>query len=227
MSAADGMSVTDLGQRCTEETHKFNRQRAYDPQYCFELFRRALGAANSEALTFIYQIYQRQVLSWVYSHGSFSQTGEDAEFFAYQALTNFYFALRGDRIERFTSLPQVMSYLKACVHTSVMQYRRDQKVDMNRSIDGIPEQALLPDLNIRLNMEELWQHIETLLPDPRDQMLARYTLIQGLRPREIVRDFPDLWQSEREISVATFRIRRILRRDGLLQRRHKNSEDLN
>ncbi|NOK59899.1 MAG: hypothetical protein GFH27_549291n91 [Chloroflexi bacterium AL-W] len=227
MSAADGMSVNDLGQRCTEETHKFNRRVNYDPQYCFELFRRALGTSDSEALTFLWQIYERQVVSWVYSHGSFKHTGEEAEFFAHQALINFYFALRGDKMDRFTSLQRVLAYLKACVHTAVMQYIRDQKADMNRSINGVEEQSLTPDLHIRLDMVETWQRVEILLPDHRDRVLAHCILVQRLKPREIVKEFPDLWQNEREISVASFRIRRILRRDGSLQRRYENSDDLN
>ena len=43
--------------------------------------------------------------------------------------------------------------------------------------------------------------------------------LQDLKPRQIIAAYPSIWQSEREISVALYRVRRALRNDPELQRR--------
>ncbi|HEY3229259.1 MAG TPA: sigma-70 family RNA polymerase sigma factor, partial [Roseiflexaceae bacterium] len=79
MTSLAGLSLDNLTQRCVDETEKFNRHQPNDPQFCFELLRRALAEGISEAFTRVYQVYERQVLRWVYSHSRFEQTGESAD----------------------------------------------------------------------------------------------------------------------------------------------------
>ena len=126
MSVA-ALSIDELAQRCAAETDKFTRRETSDPQFCFELLRRALAEESGEAFTRVVQVYERQLIAWVYSHSRFQYTGESAEFFAGAALRQFYFALRGAKFGRFPSLAQVLAYLKLCVHTAIAQYIRDQQ----------------------------------------------------------------------------------------------------
>ncbi len=213
------LSVDALAQRCAEETDKFNHRQPNDAQYCFELMRRALAEGSADAFTLIYQVYERQVLSWVYSHSRFAQTGEDADYFAGAALRTFYFALRGPKFDKFPSLPQVLSYLKLCVHTAIAQYIRDQQPTATTPIDEVGEIAHTPDLGTRADAADLWAYICRLLPDERDRLLARYAFMQDLKPRQIVAANPTQWRDEREVSVALYRIRRMLRGDPELLRR--------
>ncbi len=213
------LSVDALAQRCAEETDKFNHRLPHDAQFCFELLHRALGEGSSEAFTRVYQIYERQVLGWVYSHSRFAQTGEDADFFAGAALRTFYFALRGPKFDKFPSLPQVLAYLKLCVHTAIAQYIRDQQPTQTTPIDAVGDLAHTPDLGTRADAADLWAYICQLLPDERDRELARYVFMQDLKPRQIVSSYPTQWRDEREVSVALYRIRRILRADPELSSR--------
>jgi hypothetical protein len=219
MDSVASLSVDDLAMRCAHETDQFNHRQASDPRFCFELLRRALAEGSPDAFTLVYQTYERQVTNWVYSHPKFEQTGESAEFFAAHALRSFYFALRGPKFERFPSLPQILSYLKLCVHTAVVQYLRDQQPQITTPLLDTHTLAYHPDLDTHAVAAELWQHICSLLPDERDRMLARLVFVQGLRPREIVAALPTYWRDEREISVTLYRIRRTLRNDAELQRR--------
>lgn len=213
------LPVDDLAQRCAEETEKFNRRRPHDPQFCFELLRRALAEGAPDAFSRVYQVYERQVLSWVYAHSRFAHTGESAEFFASAALSAFYFALQGAKFDRFPTLPQVLLYLKLCVHTAIAQYLRDQQPAATLPLDDVSAAvAHIPDLGARAEAGELWGQICRLLPDERDRALARYVFLQDLKPRQIVAAYPAQWSSEREVSVALYRIRRILRGDGDLRR---------
>ncbi|HEX6288519.1 MAG TPA: hypothetical protein VFZ66_04970 [Herpetosiphonaceae bacterium] len=218
MAFLSSMSNDDLAQRCAEETEKFNSRQENDPTYCFELMRRALADESDEAFTRIYQIYERQVLNWVYSHNRFTQTGESADFFATSAMRTFYFALRGEKFSKFPSLPQTLSYLKMCVHTAIAQYLRDQQPNASMPLGEMSDVPHTPDLGGRIDAAELWTHICRLLPDDRDQLLARCVFLLDLKPRQIVTEHPTQWRNEREVSVALYRIRRVLRNDAMLQR---------
>ncbi|MCG8352995.1 MAG: hypothetical protein MI924_34965 [Chloroflexales bacterium] len=217
MSSAD-LSTDDLAHRCLEETEKFNRRQESDDQFCFELWRRAFVDVKSDAFTHLFQIYTRSVTNWVYSHSRFEQTGEDADFFAQAALRKFYFALRGEKFKKFAGLPQILSYLKRCVHTEIMQYLRDQRPIEHKPLDVASGVVVTPDLDTSTNLQEIWACVEQLLPDERDRFLARLVFAQDLKPRQIIMAYSGIWQHEREVTLTIYRIRRLLRNDSRLRR---------
>lgn len=218
MQAAAELPMDILAQRCAEETEKYRRQQVSDPQYCFELFRRALADENPDAFTQIYLVYERQVLAWVYGHTHFIETSESAEYFAGGAMRSFYFSVRGAKFAGFSSLPALLAYLKLCVHTSIMQYLRDQRRLPSTSIDEVLGLAETPDLDEPLHADELWAHICWLLPESHDQLLARCSFIYGFKPREIHAAYPTIWAGAREVSVALYRIRSVLRNSPQIRR---------
>jgi hypothetical protein len=218
MSLANSFSLDDLTQRCASETEKFNRREPSDARFCFELLRRALADGLSDAFTRVYQIYERQVLIWVHSHSGFVRSGESADYFVSTAWSAFYFALRGPKFDSFPSLPQVLAYLKLCVHTAIAQYLRDQEPVPTMPIELAPHVAHLPDLGTRIAASELWRQIEQLLTDPHDRLLARCAFVEDLKPRQIVKAYPAYWKDEREVSIDLYRIRRLLRSDPDLRR---------
>ncbi len=213
------LSIDELALRCAEETDKFGRRLPNDAQYCFELLRRALAETSDEAFTSVSRIYERQITNWVYSHTRFAQTGETADYFVQAAIRTFYFALRGPKFDRFPSLPQVLAYLKLCVHTAIAQYVRDQQPRPDAPLDEVAEVAETPDLGMRADLVELWQYICSLLNEERDQLLARCVFMLDLKPSQIVKLYPGRWDNEREVSVSLYRIRRQLRNDAGLRTR--------
>jgi hypothetical protein len=193
------------------------RREISDPQYCFELLRRALVDAASDALTHVYRIYEPLVLSWVHKHERFIQTGEEASYFASMALKNFYFALRGTKFANFQFLPQILRYLKRCVHSAIEQYLRDQQPVPDAPLENVEQVGEATPLESGLEAQELWSYILKLLPPPEDQLLARLTFVLGMKPAEIVKLHPSVWRDERQVSVALQRIRRKLRGDDTLR----------
>jgi hypothetical protein len=214
---AELIPIDHLVQRCIEETQKFSNQQSNDPQYCFELMRQALADAHPEALKHIYQIYEDLTLHWVYTHSQFEQTGENADYFAQEALNKFYFAVRGEKFSKFESLARVLSYMKMCVYTTIAQYIRDHQPAFYTSLDAVKDIEYTENFEAKIVSSELWQHIGNLLPDEKDRQLMYWTFVQGYRPAELVVKQPDMWRNEREISVALQRIKRILRRDPAMQ----------
>ena len=219
-----GLAVENLATLCAEETEKFSRQQRNTTQYCFELFRRALAEGIQEAFTHIYLVYERQVLKWVYGYSRFDETGEAAEFFVNSAFNKFYFAVRGPKFERFSSVPSLLMYLKLCVHTAIAQYIRDQKQVSDVSTDDETSGVDMRDrqqeaiLDRGTQAADLWALICRLLPAPTDQLLARCVFALDMKPAEIVSAYPGRWANEREISVALYRIRRLLRQDAGMRR---------
>ena len=211
------LSLDQLAQCCSTETAKYLQRQSSDSCFGFELMRRALAEENHDAFRWVCDIYARQVRAWVHHHSKFLQTNEEADYFVNAAFTAFFCALRGERFARFSSLAPIMAYLKACIHTSIMQYLRDQQAISHASIDAATEIASSQNMDEHLQSNELWEHIATLLPDMRSRKLAYMALVQDLKPRQIVAAMPKEWYSERDVSVALYRIRQLLRNDGRLR----------
>jgi hypothetical protein len=219
-----GLPIDALATRCAEETEKFSRRQPAANEFCFELFRRALAEGVEEAFTRIYQVYERLVLNWVYRNPRFQKTGENAEYFVNSAYSKFYFAVRGPKFERFDTVSALLMYLKLCVQTAIAQYMRDHQKQTPISTDDPDNPIDAPDpqqeksLGREVDAAELWVVVCRLLPAPEDQVLARLVFTLDMKPAEIMAAYPGRWANEREISVALYRIRRLLRRDPEIRR---------
>ncbi len=211
------LSLDQLADYCITETTKYLQRQTSDSSFGFELMRRALAEENHDAFKCVCDIYARQVRAWVHYHSKFAQTNEEADYFVNAAFTAFFCALRGERFKRFSSLAPVMAYLKACIHTSIMQYLRDQQAVNHMSIDAAIDIPIIQNMDEQANSNELWEYIAKLLPDMRSRKLAYMALVQDLKPRQIVSTMPKEWYSERDVSVALYRIRHLLRNDVQLR----------
>ena len=218
MSSVQNTSLAELGRLCQEETARFSRREPTDDRYCFELLRRALRHRVDDAFSLVFRTYQPQVLAWVQRDSRFPRTGESAEYFVNQALSNFYFAVRGEKFDRFPTLQNVLSYLKVTTYSAITQFLRDHLPVASEQEDGMAQVgATDPALEQRLDAHALWEHICQLIPDERLRHLAHCVFVQEMRPREVVRAFPSLWRNEREVTVALYRVRVTLRSDSDLK----------
>ena len=107
-------------------TEAFHAGRAYDPAYCYELFRRAIEDRDDAAWAAIEQQYKRLILSWVLNRSP-GMDSEDAEAAAQDALSKFWrtLARRSEPIaERFDHVGGLLGYLKQCAVTSLIDRQR-------------------------------------------------------------------------------------------------------
>ena len=209
--------ISALAARCAEEQSRYAEGINVHSHDCFDLFRHALQEQNSAAFNAIYRTYEPQVRRWVYQHSHYPAAQEEADHFVQQSLTKFYFALRGRDFDRFEHISQVMQYLKLCVHSAIMQYWRKTQ---SRRMHQVDDESSL--LNVAVSPNFLtplaaWERIATLLPEARDQRLAHAAFAQGLKPSEIVEEFPDDWEDVQQIYSKLYRIRRVLRDDEELR----------
>ena len=212
----DDLSVNELATHCREETAKYRQRRDNDPRFCFELFRLAFAGRDDEAFTEVYRIYLPLVFYWVNRHPSFQSGGDLAEDLASDAVQRFYFAMRRGDFSRFENLPSVLQFLKRCVHTAVMYPRRKQPVTI--PLATAPHLPSGHNAEYYFQAAETWTLVEELLPEPNDRLLARLAYIQGLKPRDIVEMYPDIWETTESVRVSRYRIGRRLQRNPRLRR---------
>lgn len=211
----DNWLVTELANRCQEETRKFRRNLAHDMRYCFELFKRAFADQSSEALAAIYRIYIGLVSHWVRRHPMFSLLELPIEYFVADSMSEFVLAMHRIPFERFASLPPILAYWRKCVHTVVMTEGRKKHVPTVAIEENQP--SYKQDYAKTLESEALWARVETVLSEDKYRLLARLVYVQGLEPRKISAAYPDLWPQARNVIVDSQTMKRRLRRDLELQ----------
>jgi hypothetical protein len=222
-AAADlsGVPLPQLMEQCAEQQQLYRKLGQSDDQVCYELTRRALAEHDEDALAAFYRVYEPLVDSWVRRNPLFAQTGEDAHYFTNVVFSNFYYAANGSKFaEKFVSLAHVLAYMRSIVHSSISQYMRY----FNRSgeMTGLEpdEDLVLPDtggLEHGVNSSALWERIRKLLPNEDDFLLAKAVFQLDQKPAQIAKEYPEKWSNAREVSVALYRIRRLLREDNELQ----------
>jgi hypothetical protein len=205
------LPLDELVELCRQANHNFLHSLPYDERYPLELFRRALLVGDGDALDELHRLYFPQFLRWVRSHPAYSSTDETDENFASEAFWRFYNAVSGGRFNGFKSMGAIMTYAKLCCGTAVGQYARDHKnTDLPLLDTGLPDKG---DPLAYLHGEQLWNRICKVLRTARQRHLAYLVLVLGMKPAEIVKAYPEEWTDERSVSIALFRIRKLLRAD--------------
>jgi DNA-directed RNA polymerase specialized sigma24 family protein len=153
----------------------------------FELFRRAIVERDEAAWATIHMRYRALLTSWAYRCGASTRTYEAAADLADQALSRAWAALTPDRFAAFSSLGQLLGYLRSCVTTTVIDCVRAQASseravpDTYAGTAATPEQEVLADLS----RDELWQLVIELAATPAEQIVLVETFACDLTPRAI------------------------------------------
>ena len=109
-------ALADIADRCAQETERFFQGQSYDPQYCFELFRRAILEHDQSAWETIHARYQSLVAGWVKQHPAFESSGEEVPYFVNRAFEKIWVALTPDKFGRFSDLSSLLNAHKS-IHT--------------------------------------------------------------------------------------------------------------
>jgi RNA polymerase sigma factor (sigma-70 family) len=225
MTAFKEMTPGELAAGCRQ----VKTDAAHEP-YCFELFRRAILQKSEHCWSALYAQYSKLVVHWV------SQcTKQNAplletptEDLVADAFTAFWRAFTAEKLGQAERLAQVLSYLRACTATAVLQAKRreDRRIKQatwdQDTLDAMPdpqptnsrpEQLLMT----TLWQEKLWQIVNRCCHDERERVLARLSFISDLKPSEILEHHPDLFVDVAEIYTMRRNLKNRLWRDKELQ----------
>lgn len=225
MTALTQMTPGQLADGCRQV-----KQNNAHEVYCFELFRRAIQEKSESCWAALYTQYSKLVAYWI---GQFCKSSAPlletpAEDLVTDAFTAFWRAFTADKLSNATQLAPVLSYLKSCAATAVLQAKRREErkvkqtewkqevLDSNPSTQQVshrPEQMLLA----AMWQDQLWQIVNACCHDERERLLARLSFVSDLKPSEILERHPDLFTDVAEVYTMRRNLKNRLWRDKALQ----------
>jgi hypothetical protein len=176
--------------------------------------RLALDSDNEMA----FEYFSAAFNDWMLTQARFAcfrygVTDERDDNVASGAYSRFWQSLHG-KSSRLKDYEHGLRYLIRCARSAVLDNTKGFSVDPN----PLEDERDIPDESREDNSEELWQLIKAVITDEKDLLLVDCYILQGLKPRHILEEFPDVWRDTEEIRVNWQRVRRRLRRNGGIRR---------
>lgn len=229
-SEAVSLSLNGLSHLCQRESELFFQHRSFDPQYCFELFRRAFVEQCQEAWEYVYQQYRQLVLSWIARHPLSNTMQEEADYFLNRAFEKMWSVLNPQKFSEFPDLKSLLRYLQMCVHSVIIDYSRlneqaslledgEEPVQLAFGDPPEPDGGVENQVAHRQQAAALWQWLDQRLKTEQERVLAYGFFVMEMKPRQILDEYPGVFGSIAEIYSAKENLLDRLRRDEeLLQR---------
>lgn len=221
------MSLVGLGYRCQQQTTRFWQKLASDPQFCYELMRRALQNPNAEqskvAWGFVQRQYERQAMLWVKRHKSFPSTGREPDELAQMALAKMWvsFANNEDKFGRFPPTPDralkaLLKFMQLCIHSVIMDALRTNDPPLTSTED---ETITLPSTHDAspLEAQQLWECVQQRLKTDKERIVVDAAFVHGIKPRHIYTMHRDTFTNVKEIHRTKENVLARLRRDATLR----------
>jgi DNA-directed RNA polymerase specialized sigma24 family protein len=203
------MSLEDLGQHCSQESERFFNHQEHDPQYCYELFRRAFLHDNEFAWELIYRQYHRLVTRWVERHALYRTADEESDYFANRAFEKMWRGLTPEKFDNFPDLKSLLRYLQMCTHSVMIDYmRRKEQAILAAQVEeqevaaiggGEGKSAVEQKIFKRERRADFWQWLRQQLNSDEEYKVIHSTYVLSLQPREILELFPETFQEVQEI----------------------------
>ncbi|MBE2234629.1 MAG: sigma-70 family RNA polymerase sigma factor [Anaerolinea sp.] len=219
------LTVAGLSHRCAQETAAFFQRASYDPAFCYELFRRALLERNQRAYDCLYSQYQPLVAGWVERHPGFPSAGEEVQYFVNRAFEKMWHALTPQKFSHFADLKALLSYLKLCTHSVVIDHARARQHLL--LLDEEPSDAVLLDYAARgdvaeetieqAQQQEFWRLVNQRLVDEKEQTVVFGSFVLAMKPAELQVRYPHLFSDVREVYRTKQNVLDRLRRDPELR----------
>lgn len=163
----------------------------------FELFRRAVADHDDCAWTDIYVRYRGLLASWAHRAMARYPINEHYEDVVDQAFARAWLALRSEQFGRFQNLPSLLSYVRSCVTSTVIDLARSQiththaELNINHSASSTPEQAVLDELE----RQSIWQTVMAVANSEQERTVLLESFVLGLPPRQIYHNHQDMFDS--------------------------------
>jgi DNA-directed RNA polymerase specialized sigma24 family protein len=216
----NALTLAGLTHRCAQETESFFQRNAYDPAFCFELFRRAILERNQRAYECLYTQYRPMVAGWVERHPSYPGAGEEVQYFVNRSFEKLWHALTPEKFQRFPNLKALLSYLKLCTHSVVIDHAR---VRQHALVDQAHGDALLAGQPASTNVEsdavynaqqqEFWRVINRRLTNEKEQAVVFGSFVLAMKPAELQLRYAHLFSDVKDVYRTKQNVLDRLRRD--------------
>lgn len=205
------LGLQELAQECANQEALYRKlgDKASDPRFCYELFRRALVQKDEAAWSLIYQQYEPQIVRWIRQNPAFRSTGQDADYFVSEVFAKFWHAVSPQKFsQQLTRLGAILLYLKKCVASTLYSYQRTLKKESmyvaleqvnigisNPSSERPVEYSVLQ----KVDVEQLWAVIEPLLKNEQEKVVVESAFLLGKKAKQIQAEYPHLFADTKSI----------------------------
>ncbi len=217
------MSLSILAQRCKSEINKHHRGEPSDDRYCLEIFRRAMSQRDHYAWDVLQQNFSELVMGWMHRHPYHEAACriEREENYVARAFARFWRATVNNPQLEFVSLAAALRFLYASLNGAIIdELRASRPKEVSLDAAASDESRTFSRQRELVTPEpdddgEVWQIIESMLPNERERRAAFLLYYCNLKPRDIVRYCVDEFDNVQEI----YRLRR-----NILQRLQRNRD---
>jgi len=205
------MSLPVLAAQCLRELDNYRRGEPCTDTFCLELLHHAIIQGNQEAWTWVQHCFGGMVRRWLRRHPQREVTCrlESEENYVAQTFERFWQATAFNQQVEFSTLTAALQYLRASLHGAILDILRANE----RSGDAPLPEPGEPRVEDSTDSSEVWESLQAILLNPREQRLAYLLFHCGLGPREIMRFCPQEWSDIQEI----YRLRRNITKRFLLK----------
>ncbi len=154
---------------------------------------------DQEAWASLQQCLTEVVRGWLRRHPSREVAArlDSEETYVALAFERFWQATVQQQIV-FRTLSGALAYLRASLHGAILDTLRTSSRPREVSL-AEPGEAGEPYVEDRTDSNQVWEVLQSMLPNAREQRLAYLLYHCGLLPREIVRFCPQEWNDVQEI----------------------------
>lgn len=216
------LSLSDLQERCAQETMNYLKGIHEETWHCYEVFRRAIVDKVGEAWNVIDLQYRNQMRRWVEQHPRFRDFNEDPDLFVNLAFEKFWRRnFSALEFARFPNVSGLMAYLKTCVWSVIMDHwrihlRKYKVVYLEESLHWrLHAHSFQETIEKRLEQEDFWSEVRELLGDEVSYQVVYASFALNLKPDDIFKQTPKVFGNIRE--VYKIKARAILLLDRLLR----------
>jgi hypothetical protein len=201
------MRVRILVVFCQREINGHRRGEAQGIQYCLELFHRARVQHDDDALEALRQCFSGILRDWIHRHPQKEVLCrfESEEYYTALAFERFWQAAMHLEDLEFGILTVALAYLQSSLNAVILDalrtYAQSSKVAFLET-DDTGEPVVENDEN----GGALWEIMQRMLPNEREQRMAYLLFHCCLQPWEIVRSNPQEFSDVQEVA----RLRRVI-----------------
>ncbi len=215
--------IGNLALQCRKEESWFRSGRDTATGACRELFRLAIVHQSQQAWRAIHEQYHAQLLRWASSNQA------AAEDIVQEAWMKFIHSVTPERFPRFASIGALMSFLKCCVKSVLIDRARVKEREQialeawgygegDVTYQGNPSSpaGIINDIVHQQFAEDVYDHLN----DDEERLVIILSFELGLKPREIAKRYGDQFSSARRVSRVKERIIRRLANNPILRKRY-------
>jgi hypothetical protein len=202
------VSIVNFAKQSINGNDSHCSQDAGNDQECLELFQCALIQNDQVVQRNLQRRFKEVVLNWMRQHprGNVACHLNDEEYYVNQAFEHFWRAgTRHLQVESAT-LTAIMLYLRVCLNAAILEAFREFT---RAKVIAMPNSGAANEDHD--TSHQIWQIVQRLLPNKREQRMAYLLFHCGFKPDEIANSWPHEFADISEIARLRRKIVELLR----------------